>query len=116
MTQPLKPEDSFEARDVQKWPCDNLWQRFVQWLRRPHPTACTVVGIPGLTADDSDAKFMRPTRDFEPGFAVQDMFDLSLTWDDLRFLRSAHILPLEDTRHPVPSSTGQESLSHHCDS
>jgi hypothetical protein len=40
------------------------------------------------------AKFQRPDPEYDRGFAMQDMFDLSLTWDDLKFLRTAHILPL----------------------
>jgi hypothetical protein len=46
--------------------------------------------------DNYDAQFQlqRPIPENYPCLAMQDVFDLSLTWDDLKFLGAVRIQPL----------------------
>ena len=46
--------------------------------------------------DNYDAQFQRPIPENYPCLAMQDVFDLSLTWDDLTFLRMVRIHSLEE--------------------
>jgi hypothetical protein len=45
--------------------------------------------------DNYDAQFERPIPENYPCLAMQDVFDLSLTWEDLRFLCGVRIQPSE---------------------
>lgn len=47
--------------------------------------------------DNYDAEFQRPIPENYPCLAMQDVFDLSLTWDDLKFLGLVQIQPLEES-------------------
>ena len=47
--------------------------------------------------DNYDAEFQRPIPENYPCLAMQDVFDLSLTWDDLKFLGLVRIQPLEES-------------------
>jgi hypothetical protein len=42
-----------------------------------------------------NAQFLRPIPENHPCLAMQDVYELSLTWGDLKFLRALRIQPLE---------------------
>jgi len=47
--------------------------------------------------DNYDAQFQRPITENYPCLAMQDVCDLSLAWDDLKFLGAVRIQPLEES-------------------
>lgn len=93
---PLKPEDLYGTGNTrQRWR-NSLWQGVMRCLCSIRSTVSKMIARPALLVmrNNCAAQFMQESAEYEPGFAVQDTFDLSLTWDDLKFLRSNHIQPL----------------------
>ena len=89
MKDPLKPEDLYGTCDARQGSRGNLRQDLERLMQDLRSTISDVFGgrKAALRSLRDDANFQRQYPEYDRGFAMQDMFDLSLTWDDLKFLR-----------------------------
>jgi hypothetical protein len=94
---PLKSKDRYGAQRRLSWGI--LWQDVERLVQDVRCTVSLLLGRRGTTLmnplSSHNAPFRRQSPENYSCLAMKDVFDLSLTWDDLEFLRAAHIQPSE---------------------